>query len=228
MNKTNTILNTIEISHELEIMIQSSYKYLVFVSPYLKITERLKAKLSEKFKQLDGCFFVHRKNELAKSEKDWISSFSNVHLIGVENLHSKIYLNDKQCLITSMNFYEYSQINNYEIGVKIDRKTDKNNYQRVIEEILLMSKLTPKHDILLKTIEAEIDYTAGKLFNILTKISGKYTNSKFNDEGYIEFCNDARKLVEFQNNELYQDRTAILRSANIGKARFEEIFNKLK
>ncbi len=224
MNNTNTILNTIEISHELEKMIQTSYKYLIFVSPYLKITDRLKAKLSEKFTQLDSCFFIHRSNELAKNEKDWISSFLNVHLIGVENLHTKIYLNDKQCLITSMNFYEYSQINNYEIGVKIDKMRDKNNYQRVIEEVLLMSKLTTKHDFLLKTLELEIDYSAGKLFSILKEITGKYTDN----DGYIEFCNKARKLVEFKNDELYHDRTAILRNANIGKNRFDEILNKLK
>ncbi len=228
MKETSTILNTIEISHEIEMMIHSSYKYLIFVSPYLKITERLKAKLTEKFAQLDNCFFIHRKNELPKNEKDWISSFSNVHLIGIENLHSKIYLNDKQCIITSMNFYEYSQINNYEIGVKIEKKREKRNYQRVIEEILLMSKLSESYDILFKTLEFDMDYSVGKLFSKLKEVSGKYTNSDFIDAGYIEFCNEARKLVDFKNSELYQDKTAILRSANIGKNRFEEIFNKLK
>lgn len=227
MNKGNIVLNTIELSHELEKMIQTSYRYLIFVSPYLKITDRLKAKLTDKFTQLDGCFFIHRKNELIKSEKDWISSFPNVHLIGVENLHSKIYLNDKQCLIASMNFYEYSQINNYEIGIKID-KIDKNNYQRVLEEVLVMSKFSAKYDILLKTIESEIDYTAGKLFDRLKEVTGKYKRSNFGNDAYVEFCDEARKLVDFQSNELYQDKTAILRSANIGKKRFDELFNKLK
>lgn len=222
------ILNTIQISHELEKMMDESYRYLIFVSPYLKITDRLKAKLTQKFTQLDSCFFIYRKNELLKNERDWISSFSNVHLIGVENLHSKIYLNDKQCLITSMNFYEYSQINNYEIGIKIDKQIDKNNYLRVIEEIMVMSRLSEKHNELLKYLELEIDYTVGKLFFKLRDITGKYRKSRFENEGYFEFCNEARKFGDFQKNELYQDNTAILRSANLGKSRFEELFKKLK
>jgi len=228
MNNKNTVLNTIEISHELEKMIQESYKYLIFVSPYLKITNRIKAKLADKFTELDICFFIHRKNELQKSENDWIKSFSNVHLIDIENLHSKIYMNDKQCLITSMNFYEYSQINNYEIGLKIDKTSDNNNFQKIIQEIMTMSKLSTKHELLSKTLEPDIDYTAGRLFYKLREITKKNKKNKSYDEDYIEFSNIARKLVKFDNTELYQDKTAILRNANIGKVRFYKIFNKLK
>lgn len=229
MGKASSVLNTIEISHELERMMDSSYKYLVFVSPYIRITDRLKAKLSQVFSQLDACYFVHRKNELPKGESDWISSFANVHLIGVENLHAKIYLNDKQCLITSMNFYEYSQINNYEIGVVIDKNREKDDYQRAVEEVLMMAKLSPEYERLFNVLETDIDFSMRKLFNKLKQVSGKYSKFSYeNDQDYLDFCADARRLVDFHKSEFYQDGMAILRSANIGRERFEKIFNKLK
>ena len=46
MKAKNNIIGTIEISHEIENLIQDSFRNLIFVSPYLKITERIKSKLS--------------------------------------------------------------------------------------------------------------------------------------------------------------------------------------
>jgi hypothetical protein len=34
--------------------------------------------------------------------------------------------------------------------------------------------------------------------------------------------------MKFDEDELYQDKTAILRSSNIGRDRYDLIFNKLK
>lgn len=226
--KQNNIIGTIEISHEIEKMIDESYKILIFISPFLKITNRLKAKLSDSFRNLDNCFFIHRKNELRKDEETWIKSFDNVHLIGVDNLHAKIYLNDKRCIITSMNFYEYSQINNYEIGVIIDRKDDNTGYQKILEEVLLITKLSDNYFNISQALEPFQDYTAGKLFLKLKEISGRYSYSGTLDGAYITFCNDARTVVEFLPTELYQDNTAILRTANLGKERYDKILNSLK
>jgi hypothetical protein len=226
--KQSNIIGTTEISHEIEKMIDESYKVLIFISPFLKITNRLKAKLSNCFQNLDSCFFIYRKNELRNDEKAWISSFSNVHLIGVDNLHAKIYLNDKRSIITSMNFYEYSQINNYEIGVIIDRKEDNNGYQKILEEVLLITKLSDNYLKISKVLEPFQDYTAGKLFFKLRDISGRYSNLKSPDWAYKTFCHDARKVIEFLPAELYEDGTAILRTANLGKDRYDKILNSLK
>ncbi len=34
-----------------------------------------------------------------------------------QNLHAKCYLNEKAAIITSMNLYDFSQVNNNEMGV---------------------------------------------------------------------------------------------------------------
>ena len=41
-----------------------------------------------------------------------------------ENLHAKCYLNETAAIITSMNLYEFSQVNNNEMGILVDRLTD--------------------------------------------------------------------------------------------------------
>lgn len=224
----NEISGTMRISRAIENMIEESFKFLIFVTPYLKITERIKAKLIDTFNNVDNCYFIYRKDELKKNEKEWIEAFNNVHLIGVDNLHAKIYLNDKLCIITSMNFYEYSQINNYEIGVLIDIYREKDSLQKILEEILLITRLSEKYDLIYKTLEPYIDYSVGKLFKKIQEISRNYEKENYYDKPYVRFCNDARNIMSFSDRELYEDKSAILRSANIGKARFEKIFSKLK
>jgi phosphatidylserine/phosphatidylglycerophosphate/cardiolipin synthase-like enzyme len=222
------IVGTMGISQAIEELINESYKFLIFVSPYIKITDRLKAKLIDMFTQVDSCYFIYRKNELKKEEENWFESFNNVHLIGVNNLHAKIYFNEKKCVLTSMNFYEYSQINNYEIGIVLDMSSDDESFQKILNEVLLITRLTEKHNDITKTLEPYLDYSVGLLFKKLQDVNKRYTKQNYNDEPYVRFCNDARKLMEFNEGELYRDKTAILRSSNIGKDRFELVFKKLK
>jgi hypothetical protein len=224
--KESRILSTSSISHEIENLIDHSLNFLIIVSPYLKITERLKAKLDESLNHIKNCFIIFKFNELRSEEKTWLSKYQNVHLIGVKNLHAKIYINEIKCLITSMNFYEYSQINNHEIGALFKEKDHKQEYERVIEEVLLMVKFSDKYDLLFSILEPFQDYTIGKLFNVLNKNSKKY-NFLRGDEAYLKFCDDAMKIMQFKDYELYQDKSAILRRANIGKERYDEALKRL-
>ena len=49
----------------------------------------------------------------------------NCRVIFIKNLHSKLYFNGKEALITSLNLYMYSAYNNYEIGVLFNEKDEK-------------------------------------------------------------------------------------------------------
>ncbi|EPR69597.1 hypothetical protein ADICYQ_1382 [Cyclobacterium qasimii M12-11B] len=216
-------MGTIEISHAIENLIQESFRSLIFVSPYLKITERIKSKLSMHLPKIDNCYFVYRKNELKTNEEIWLKSFSNIHLVEVQNLHAKVYLNEKYCILTSMNFYEYSQINNFEIGVKINREDEKENYEEVIKQVMLMIKLSENNSSIQGDLEQYSDYSNGKLFNEISRITTKSSLKK-----YAPFCNAVRETVKIEKNELYEDGTAILRSTVLGKNRYMKAFNALK
>ena len=41
----------------------------------------------------------------------------------LEDLHAKCYLNEKEALVTSLNLYDYSMVNNVEMGVLVSIKT---------------------------------------------------------------------------------------------------------
>ena len=45
-----------------------------------------------------------------------------------KNLHAKCYLNGNRALLTSMNLYEFSQVNNHEIGVLVVREEEPHLY----------------------------------------------------------------------------------------------------
>ena len=51
-----------------------------------------------------------------------------------KNLHAKCYLNENEALLTSMNLYEFSQVNNDEMGILVSRTEEPELYEKVKEE----------------------------------------------------------------------------------------------
>ena len=45
-----------------------------------------------------------------------------------KNLHGKLYLSEEEAIITSMNIYDYSQVNNIEFGIHIIKNKDEEIY----------------------------------------------------------------------------------------------------
>ena len=78
-----------------------------------------------------------------------------------------------------------------------------------------------------RILDSYFDYSIGFFFyNAMTKFD-LYGLGK-NDEYFVNFCNWARNIVDFELDELYQDETAILRSTNLGKERFEVLKNSIR
>ena len=77
---------------------------------------------------------VYGKNELQPTESTWLQDLNSVHTTFVQNLHAKCYLNEKEAIITSMNFYEFSQVNNEEMGILVSREDDQALYEEIEED----------------------------------------------------------------------------------------------
>jgi hypothetical protein len=71
---------------------------------------------------------VYRENKLTDSEKAKFQSLDNLNLMHHPNVHTKCYFNEKYLIITSMNLYEYSEINNREMGVLFHRNDLEKNF----------------------------------------------------------------------------------------------------
>ena len=69
-------------------------------------------------------------------EKDKFQNFKNIKIYFLNNLHAKCYLNENMALITSMNLYGYSEENNREMGIEIQKKENYELYEEINNECL--------------------------------------------------------------------------------------------
>ena len=131
-----------ELVHELEKLIRSSKKYLLLVSPYIDLDDRIRAALKEKIEdphfKLEVLYGKNRAYPYKSVKKDsfeFLMQFPNIEIKHEEILHAKFYQNESHFIMTSMNLYDYSLANNFEVGViakyastgfvgKISDKTD--------------------------------------------------------------------------------------------------------
>lgn len=115
-------LETEEISACIKRIIKNAEKTLIIVSPYLKIRPRLKSYFEEAISRNVQVIFVYRNGNFHQDDEDWFKQLGK-GVVRIENkdLHAKCYLNDYEAVVTSMNFYEYSQDNNYEMGFLLDK-----------------------------------------------------------------------------------------------------------
>lgn len=127
-------LNTSATNYFLEELIKESRERLVIISPFLKFNERMKELLADKDRMKIDVRIVYGKSELNPHEMNWLRSLEFVRTSFCQNLHAKCYLNERAAIITSMNLYEFSQVNNNEMGIYFDRETEAELYRETLEE----------------------------------------------------------------------------------------------
>lgn len=129
------ILNTNECSARLEAIIQSARKYVILISPYMQLSPRIESLLHIKDQEGVAIFLVARER-LKKEEYAKVKGLEKLTICIHPPLHAKVYFNEIEVLIASLNLYEFSQQNNTELGVAFARKEDKNSYFKVVDEFL--------------------------------------------------------------------------------------------
>lgn len=127
-------LNTSATNYYLEELIKHSQERLIIISPFLKFNDRMKELLADKDRLKIDIRLVYGKSELAPKEINWLRSLEFVRTSFCQNLHAKCYLNEQAAIITSMNLYDFSQVNNNEMGVFIERDTDPALYADTYDE----------------------------------------------------------------------------------------------
>jgi phosphatidylserine/phosphatidylglycerophosphate/cardiolipin synthase-like enzyme len=131
-------LNTSKTISALEDLINNAEKELILISPYLKLTDKLRDLLADKNRLKVDMRIVYGKTELAPEEMNWLKTQSYIRVSFYKELHAKCYLNEKHCIITSLNLLEYSINNNYEMGILIENRDkddeESNLYKEAYEE----------------------------------------------------------------------------------------------
>ena len=128
-------LRTNEISTKIEDLIENSQDKLVLMSPYLQINKKIKNRLKVKDNRKQPARIVYRKNKLELEENNWLKNLNEIRTSYCEDLHAKCYLNEKEAIITSMNLYQHSQENNYEMGIYVKKDEDPNLYKDIKKQV---------------------------------------------------------------------------------------------
>ncbi len=117
-------LKTSGISACLEDLICEAQERLYIISPYLKLSDTIRERLNDKERGKIEVRIIFGKQELNPTEMNYLLSLKYVKLFFSKNLHAKCYLNERKMIITSMNLYEFSQVNNKEMGILIDKENE--------------------------------------------------------------------------------------------------------
>lgn len=127
-------LNTSATNYFLEELIKDAKDRLILVSPFLKLNDRIRELLEDKNRLKIDVRIVYGKSELSPEEMDWLNGLSYIRTSFCKNLHAKCYLNEELCIVTSLNLYEFSQVNNNEMGILLRRSEDADIYREAYEE----------------------------------------------------------------------------------------------
>jgi hypothetical protein len=135
-------LTTSGITFHLEGLIKGAKEKLILISPYLKINERIRQLMEDKDRDKIDIRVVYGKNDLQPEENNWLKSKASVRSSFCKNLHAKCFMSESQALITSMNLYEFSQVNNEEMGVLVSKAEDAAMYAEVYEEAMRLIRIS--------------------------------------------------------------------------------------
>lgn len=150
-------LNTSATNYFLEELIKGARDRVVLISPFLKLNDRIKELLADKNRLKIDVRMVYGKSELQPEEIAWLHTLTYVRTSFCKNLHAKCYLNESACIVTSLNLYEFSQVNNNEMGVLFQREEDPDLYRDAYEEALRIIRISEEVRISMERIQAAPD-----------------------------------------------------------------------
>jgi phosphatidylserine/phosphatidylglycerophosphate/cardiolipin synthase-like enzyme len=119
----------------LEELIKNAQEKLILVSPYLQPSDRTKELLADQSRPNLKITIIYGKKELAAAEQRWLREVPHVKTRYCHNLHAKCYLSEDFCIITSLNLHRFSQQNNNEMGVFIQRAQDEKLFIDASKEV---------------------------------------------------------------------------------------------
>lgn len=153
-------LTTTGTNYHLEELIKGASDRLILISPFLKLNDRMKELLADKNRLKIDVRIVYGKSELQPQEIEWLRGLTYIRTSFCKNLHAKCYMNEELCIITSLNLYEFSQVNNNEMGILIQRGEDSQLYKDAYEEAQRIIRISDEVRISLERVSSEPEVPA--------------------------------------------------------------------
>ena len=202
-------LTTTATSYHLEELIKNAKERLILISPYLQPNDKIKELLEDKNRYKIDMRLVFRENRLPPGEINWLSGLNFLRTSVCKNLHAKCYLSEELCIITSLNLYQFSQENNYEMGVLVERSQDAELYNQAYEEAQRIIRISDEVRISVETVNKEPDSTKREEVG-----SGKLTTSKLAQKRGIKTADLLEKLIQSGYLELREGNNHLTAKGN--------------
>jgi len=187
-------LNTSATNYFLEELIKGASERLILISPFLKLNARIRELLEDKNRLKIDVRIVYGKIELQPEEINWLKELAFIRTSFCQNLHAKCYMNEENCIITSLNLYEFSQVNNNEMGVLVSRSDDVELYKDAFEEAQRIIRISDEVRLSLEKVVSPSE-------------EGSSTEAKSGDASKLTTSRLAKKLG-LRSVELLEQLTA--------------------
>lgn len=199
-------LTTRGTTSELEKIINNAENIVVLISPFIKIPESLFQNLKAADQRGVKISVVYGKSQLEPEALKRLTELRNAKLYFLKNLHAKCYFNEKSAVITSLNLYDFSEINNREMGVLVTQQEDDAVYTEAVREARMIIDLADRSDLNTQVTEQvqvrpqkqkELEEPKGiwhrDLSNVLSTFFGKNNG----------FCIGCRTKIDFDEYRPY-------------------------
>ena len=173
------IINPNEIGVKISTLIAESNEKFYAITPYLKIADWKKIIVSiEQAKKRNVLikFFIR---EIDQKNYEILTNIG-VDIFKIEGLHTKLYFNETEVIVSSMNLYEFSDLHSIDIAILY---RDKENYNKIYDYYL---KYIKPHD----TRHYHSKATENNLIKIQEYLVDRFSNTKINLSGDYLFSNN--------------------------------------
>lgn len=135
-------LNTQGAYAEIENIVNRAENALVIISPYIQINRTLLQKIFHASEhRAINVSLICRKDDIKPEEMDALNKITRLELFDLPNLHANCIYNEKTMVITSLNLFDYTQINNRDMGALISADKDPAAFMSAVHETEYMMQL---------------------------------------------------------------------------------------
>lgn len=184
-----------QLKAQIENLVDSAQEYMFVVSPYLDPGNVVLESMIRASNDGINVTLVHHSSQIRKpSSRDWIVRLirAGVVVYNHPNLHAKLYANESEVVVASMNLVSGSYSNSFEAGVYSDSRELRNSVLSYIDDVIISS------DMCSETIESDAPPEFGFCIRTKSKIPynpqrpierTEYLNSgRPNDGSYCHSC----------------------------------------
>lgn len=175
-------LNTTGVSYHLEELIKNTKDQLILISPYLQFHQRVKDNLENLHIKKIDIRIIYRKNNLGVEDSNWLENQIGIRTSLCKSLHAKCYINESQAIVTSMNLYEFSQMNNEEMGILVNKDNDDELYNDISKGVKNLLTLSEEIRVSVKKIDKKdtekSEKTISKIINNKINTDSKLLTTK--------------------------------------------------